>query len=58
VPRLGLDAGDIVVAVAGRLVTSRAMLADRIAHARGETSLTIRRGATEKVLQLAERRAE
>jgi len=58
VPRLGLDAGDIVLAVAGRLVTSRAMLADRIAHARGEAGLTIRRGTTEKVLQFAERRAE
>jgi hypothetical protein len=55
---LGLDAGDVVLAVAGRLVTSRAMLADRIAHARGETSLTIRRGTTDKVLQFAERRAE
>jgi hypothetical protein len=55
---LGLDAGDIILAVAGRLVTSRAMLADRIAHARGETSLTIRRGTTDKVLQFAERRPE
>jgi S1-C subfamily serine protease len=52
---LGLEAGDIVLAVAGRLVTSRAMLADRIAQARGETRLTIRRGTTEKVLQFAER---
>jgi hypothetical protein len=58
VPRLGLDAGDVVLAVAGRLVTSRAMLADRIAHARGEIGLTIRRGTSEKVLQFAERRAE
>jgi hypothetical protein len=34
------------------------MLADRIAHARSETSLTIRRGTTEKVLEFAERRPE
>jgi hypothetical protein len=51
---LGLAAGDVVLAVGGRLVTSRAMLADRVAHARGETTVTIRRGTTEKVLQFAE----
>jgi hypothetical protein len=34
------------------------MLAERIAHAGGATSLTIRRGITEKVLQFSERRAE
>jgi len=51
----GLDAGDVVVAMAGRLVTSRAMFAERIAQARGETTLTIRRGATEKRLHFVER---
>jgi len=51
---LGLEPGDVVVAMAGRLVTSRKLLADWIAHARGATSLTIRRGAAETVLQFAE----
>jgi hypothetical protein len=55
VAQLGLAADDVVVAVGGRLVTSRAMLADRLAGARGEITLTIRRGTTEKVLQFAER---
>jgi len=55
VRELGLEAGDVIVAMAGRLVTSRMMLTDRIAHARGETTVTIRRGATEAVLQFAER---
>lgn len=55
VAELGLAADDVVLAVAGRLITSRAMLADRLAHARGEVSLTIRRGTTEKVLQFTER---
>ena len=54
VRRLGLDAGDQIIAMAGRLVTSRAMLADRIAHARGETTVTVRRGTSEKVLHFAE----
>jgi hypothetical protein len=31
------------------------MLADRIAHARLSTTVTVRRGATEAVLQFAER---
>jgi hypothetical protein len=55
VPGLGLAAGDVVVAVAGRLVTSRTMLADRIAHARAATTVTVRRGAEEAVLQFTER---
>ncbi|HEX3481469.1 MAG TPA: hypothetical protein VHT91_40930 [Kofleriaceae bacterium] len=55
VPGLGLDAGDEIVAVAGRLVTSRTMLADRIARARAAITVTVRRGAEEAVLQFAER---
>lgn len=55
VPGLGLEAGDVIVAVAGRLVTSRTMLADRIARARAATTVTVRRGAEEAVLQFAER---
>ncbi|HEY0482665.1 MAG TPA: hypothetical protein VGD37_34320 [Kofleriaceae bacterium] len=55
VPAFGLEAGDVLVAAAGRLVTSRTMLTDRIAHARGATSLTIRRGGTETVVTFAER---
>ncbi|HEX8112582.1 MAG TPA: hypothetical protein VF516_32855, partial [Kofleriaceae bacterium] len=55
VPGLGLQAGDVIVAVAGRLVTSRTMLADRIAHAGAATTVTVRRGAEEAVLQFAER---
>lgn len=51
---LGLEAGDVVIAMAGRLVTSRTMLTDRIAHARVETTITIRRGGTEAVLRFAE----
>jgi hypothetical protein len=52
---LGLQAGDVIVAVAGRLVTSRTMLADRIARAGVATTLTVRRGVEEAVLQFAER---
>jgi hypothetical protein len=52
---LGLEAGDVIVAMAGRLVTSRTMLADWIAHARLATTVTVRRGAAETVLQFAER---
>lgn len=55
VERLGLAAGDVIVAMGGRLVTTRAMLAERISHARGATTVTIRRGITETVLQFAER---
>jgi membrane-associated protease RseP (regulator of RpoE activity) len=55
VRQLGLEAGDVIVAMAGRLVGSRTMLTDWIAHARGETSVTVRRGATEAVLRFAER---
>lgn len=52
---LGLRVGDVVVAMAGRLVTSRMMLADWIAHARVATTVTIRRGTSETVLDFAER---
>jgi hypothetical protein len=55
VPGLGLDTGDEIVAVAGRLVSSRTMLADRIAHARAAITVTVRRGAEEAVLEFAER---
>jgi hypothetical protein len=55
VPGLGFDAGDEIVAVAGRLVTSRSMLADRIARARAAITVTVRRGAEEAVLLFAER---
>ena len=54
VRELGLDPGDVIVAMAGRIVTSRKMLADRIAHARGETTVTVRRGGADTVLDLAE----
>ena len=52
---LGLEAGDVIVAMAGRVVTSRAMLADWIAHAHVATTVTVRRGDAETVLQFAER---
>jgi hypothetical protein len=55
VAAFGLQAGDIVVAMAGRLVTSRTMLADSIAHARVETTVTVRRGSAEAILEFAER---
>jgi hypothetical protein len=55
VARFGLAPGDVVVAMAGRLIASRAMFADRIAAARGTTTVTIRRGATERVLEFVER---
>jgi hypothetical protein len=52
---LGLRAGDVIVAMAGRVVTSRTMLADWIARARLSTTVTVRRGVAEAVLQFAER---
>jgi hypothetical protein len=55
VRELGLEAGDVIVAIAGRLVSSPTMLADRIAHARVATTVTVRRGGAEAVLQFAER---
>jgi hypothetical protein len=55
VAQFGLEAGDVVLAMADRLITSRAMFAERIAQARSETTMTIRRGATEKRLQFVER---
>lgn len=55
VASLGLDAGDVVIAMGGRLIASRAMLAERIAHAHGATTVTIRRGTTEKMLEFVER---
>jgi hypothetical protein len=55
VRELGLEAGDVIVATAGRLVTSRKMLADWIAHTRSETTVTVRRGTAEAVLEFAER---
>lgn len=55
VARFGLVTGDIVTAMGGRLVVSRAILAQWIARAEGATTVTIRRGTTEKVLEFAER---
>jgi membrane-associated protease RseP (regulator of RpoE activity) len=55
VPGLGLDAGDVIVAVSGRLVTSPTMLAERIADVGSATTVTVRRGTEEAVLEFAER---
>lgn len=55
VAALGLDVGDAVIAMAGRPITSRAMFAEWIAHARRATTLTIRRGTTETILEFVER---
>ncbi|HEX3765156.1 MAG TPA: hypothetical protein VHW23_40950 [Kofleriaceae bacterium] len=55
VPGLGLEAGDVIVAVAGRLVSSRTMLAERIAQAGAATTVTVRRGTEEAMLEFAER---
>ena len=55
IPTLGLEAGDVIVAMSGRLVSSRTMLADWIAHASVVTTFTVRRGGTEAVLDYAER---
>lgn len=52
---LGLETGDVIVAMAGRVVTSRTMLADWIAHARLATTVTVRRGGAEAVLRFDER---
>jgi hypothetical protein len=41
--------------MSGRLVSSRTMLADWIAHASVVTTFTVRRGGTEAVLAYAER---
>jgi len=55
VPHLGLEAGDVVKAVDGRPITSRAMLLRLVPSARGETSVMVRRGTTEKLLHFVER---
>jgi hypothetical protein len=55
VARFGLAPGDVVIAMAGRLIASRAMFAQWIARASGTTSLTIRRGATQRAFEFVER---
>jgi hypothetical protein len=55
VPHLGLDAGDVVVAVDGRPISSRAMFQRLVPRARGETTVMVRRGTTEQVLHFVER---
>jgi hypothetical protein len=55
VARFGLVTGDIITAMGGRLVVSRAFFAQWIARAEGTTTVTIRRGTTEKVLEFVER---
>jgi S1-C subfamily serine protease len=52
---LGLVAGDVIVAIDGRLVVSRAMFLHLLADARTETRVTVRRRGTEKVLHFVER---
>jgi hypothetical protein len=47
--------GDVVIAIGGRLVTSRAMLADQIQRAKGTTTVTVRRRTSETVLRFDER---
>ena len=54
VPHLGLDAGDLVVAVDGRLVSSREMFARLLPQGR-EVRLLVRRGAADRVLRFVER---
>lgn len=54
VPSLGLVPGDIVIAIDGRLVASRAMFLHQLDEVRGATTVTVRRGATETELQFAE----
>lgn len=51
---LGLVTGDVVIAVDGRLVTSRAMLSDQIQRAKGATTVTVRRRTSETVLHFDE----
>lgn len=51
---LGLAAGDVVLAIDGRRVVSRAMFLHLVAQARGEARVTVRRGTREAVLELAE----
>jgi membrane-associated protease RseP (regulator of RpoE activity) len=55
VAALGLVAGDVIVAIDGRLVMSRAMFLHLLAGARTETRVTVRRRGTEKVLHFVER---
>lgn len=52
---LGLRGGDVVVAMDGRLASSRRMLAGWIAEARLATSVTVRRDGGEIVLLFSER---
>ena len=55
IPALGLVPGDVIVAMAGRVVNSRTLLADWISRARGATTVTIRRGESAVELQFSER---
>ena len=55
VPHLGLEAGDVVMAVDGRPITSRAMFLRLLPWARGEALVMVRRGATEKLFHFVER---
>jgi len=54
VPHLGLEAGDVVVAVDGRLVSSREMFARLVPQAR-EVRLLVRHGTADRMLRFVER---
>jgi len=55
VAALGLSAGDVVVAIDGRLVVSRAMFLHLLAQAHTEATVTVRRGTIDKDLKFVER---
>jgi hypothetical protein len=55
VDALGLVAGDVVVAIDGRPVVSRAMFLHLLAQAHTEAAVTVRRGTTDQDLHFVER---
>jgi hypothetical protein len=55
VDALGLTIGDVVVAIDGRPVVSRAMFLQLLAQAHTEVTVTVRRGTTDKDLHFVER---
>lgn len=52
---LGLAAGDVVIALDGRLVVSRTMFLHLVSQASTEATVTVRRGTTERDLHFVER---
>jgi S1-C subfamily serine protease len=56
VPSLGLRAGDLVLAIDGRHVTSAAQLGELLTRARSKAVITLQRGAEAATLEVTEQR--